>query len=221
MFHSTHSIMKTSSHFDIYQLVTDLIIEKLEHGVIPWKKPWNDYGPAVNYISRKPYRGINQLLLNHLHPKPFYMTFRQATVLGGRIKKGAKSIPVTYWNFTYRDKESKRTLRPEEASTFSADQVIKTVFLKYYRVFNVDDILHVRFDIPEPDPKSDNDSIDRCEAVLAEMKDPPKIRHQEYTPYYHPEYDFINMPPIEQFKTSELYYSILFHEMIYPKFGIR
>ncbi|MCK5368906.1 MAG: hypothetical protein KAQ62_10150, partial [Cyclobacteriaceae bacterium] len=28
-------------------------------------------------------------------------------------------------------------------------------------------------------------------------------------------HDYINMPPIEVFKTTELYYSILFHELIH------
>jgi antirestriction protein ArdC len=94
--------MKTSSHKDVYQIITDLIIEKLESGTIPWKQPWSDYGPACNYQSTKPYQGINQLILAGLHSKPFYLTFQQAVSLGGRIKKGAKSIPVTYWNFVYQ-----------------------------------------------------------------------------------------------------------------------
>ncbi len=81
-------IMDTSSKTDVYQIITDLIIEKLEQGTIPWKQPWNDYGPAMNYISRKPYRGINQLILNGLHTKPYYLTFKQTVSLGGRIKKG-------------------------------------------------------------------------------------------------------------------------------------
>jgi antirestriction protein ArdC len=79
--------MKTSPHIDVYQMVTDLIIEKLEQGVIPWRKPWNNYGPAVNYLSRKPYRGINQLILNGLHVKPFNLNFKQVVTLGGSIKK--------------------------------------------------------------------------------------------------------------------------------------
>jgi hypothetical protein len=32
-------IMKNSSHTDVYQIITDLIIEKLESGTIPWKQP--------------------------------------------------------------------------------------------------------------------------------------------------------------------------------------
>jgi len=46
--------MKTpSKQIDVYQIVTDLIIEKLEGGIIPWQKPWSDYGPAVNYVPER------------------------------------------------------------------------------------------------------------------------------------------------------------------------
>jgi len=207
--------MKTSSHIDVYQLVTDLIIEKLEQGIIPWRKPWNDYGPAVNYISKKPYRGINQLILNGLNIKPFYMTFKQATALGGRIKKGARSIPVTYWNFTYRNKKTNCRISNDKVSSYPADLILKTAFLKYYRVFNIDDVLHVEFDIPDLSPEIDNHSIERCETVFSKMKDCPEIRHIENQAYYQPVNDYINMPPIELFKTSELYYSILHHELVH------
>jgi antirestriction protein ArdC len=207
--------MKTSSHIDVYQLVTDLIIEKLESGIIPWRKPWNDYGAAVNYISKKPYRGINQLILNGLHIKPFYLTFKQAISLGGRVKKGTKSIPVTYWNFIYRNKETNRRISGDMVSSYPADLILKTAFLKYYRVFNIDDVLHVDFDIPDLSSEVDNYSIDRCEAVFFQMKDCPEIRHKENQAYYNPVYDFINTPPIELFKSSELYYSILHHELVH------
>lgn len=48
MFHINAYIMKTSSQTDFYQIITDLTIEKLEQGNIPWQKPWNDYVSAVN-----------------------------------------------------------------------------------------------------------------------------------------------------------------------------
>jgi len=215
MFHSTHHIMKNSSHIDVYQLVTNLIIEKLDQGIIPWRKPWNDYGPAVNYISKKPYRGINQLILNGLHIKPFYLTFKQAAGLSGSIRKGARSIPVTYWNVTYRNKETNRSISHDRVSSYPAELIQKTAFLKYYRVFNVDDVLHVKFDIQTLAPEVDHYSIDRCDKVLSEMMDCPEIRHKENQAYYHPVNDYINMPPLEHFKTSALFYSILFHELIH------
>jgi antirestriction protein ArdC len=207
--------MKSSSHIDVYQMVTDLIIEKLESGIIPWRKPWNDYGPAVNYLSKKPYRGINQLILNGLHVKPFYLTFNQIKSLGGRIKKGSKSIPVLYWNFIYRHKETKRKIAKEDISGHPADMIVKTAFLKYYRVFNIDSVLDIEFDIPDLIPETNNCTIEQCDAVLFEMKDRPEIRHNENQAYYNPTHDYINMPPIELFKSSELYHSILHHELIH------
>ena len=47
----------------VAEIVTNTIIKKLESGVIPWYKPWTG-GEAVNYITQKPYRGINRLLLD-------------------------------------------------------------------------------------------------------------------------------------------------------------
>lgn len=207
--------MKTSSHIDVYQMITDLIIEKLESGIIPWRKPWNDYGPAVNYLSKKPYHGINQLILNGLHVKPFYLTFHQATSLGGRVKKGAKSIPVVYWNFVYRHKETKRKIASQDIAAYPSDMIVKAAFLKYYRVFNIDDVLNVDFDLPELNHNSNNYSIEPCDQLLLDMKDQPEIRHKENQAYYDPTHDYINMPPMELFKTSELYYSILHHELIH------
>ena len=50
---------------------------------------------------------------------------------------------------------------------------------------------------------------------FTKMKDRPEIRHKENQTYYNPTHDYINMPPIEHFKSSELYFSILFHEIIH------
>ena len=45
---------------DIYQAITTRFIEQLKRGTVPWQKPWF---AVQNIVSRKPYRGINALLL--------------------------------------------------------------------------------------------------------------------------------------------------------------
>jgi len=40
-----------SSRQDVYQLVTDIILEKLEQGVIPWKQCWSSKGSAANCMA--------------------------------------------------------------------------------------------------------------------------------------------------------------------------
>lgn len=62
--------MKGSS--SVYEIITSKIIEKLNSGVVPWHKPWNHYDTEGNlilhmsYTTKKPYKGINQFLLNQL-----------------------------------------------------------------------------------------------------------------------------------------------------------
>ena len=65
----------------VSQIVTDIIIQKLENGFIPWVKPWRG-GEAVNYVTQKPYTGINRLLLDGGE----YATYKQITERGGKIK---------------------------------------------------------------------------------------------------------------------------------------
>jgi len=36
---------------DIYRKFNDLIIEKLEQGVIPWKQPWHKMGMPADYLT--------------------------------------------------------------------------------------------------------------------------------------------------------------------------
>jgi antirestriction protein ArdC len=50
---------------DIYQQVTDRIIEALEQGTVPWRKPWDDRGGLPYSIgSGRTYRGVNITILS-------------------------------------------------------------------------------------------------------------------------------------------------------------
>ena len=80
---------------EIYATITNRFIEKLKEGTVPWQKPWL---AAQNIISRKPYQGINALLLGSSDFKsPFWLSFKQALDLGGHVKKGERSTPVIYY----------------------------------------------------------------------------------------------------------------------------
>ena len=82
----------------VYEIVTQRIIEQLEAGVAPWKKPWTNKAPA-SLCSTKEYRGLNVLMLaSQGFPSRFWLTFNQANKLGGHIKRGAKGSLVVYWN---------------------------------------------------------------------------------------------------------------------------
>ena len=48
---------------DIYSIVTEKIVNLLENGVVPWRKPWTSTGLPRNLVSKKPYRGVNVFLI--------------------------------------------------------------------------------------------------------------------------------------------------------------
>ena len=78
---------------NVYELVTSRIIERLEAGVIPWRKCWTS-GPAKSLTTGKEYRGINSVLLGmREYSSRYWVTFRQTQKLGGHVKKGEKATP--------------------------------------------------------------------------------------------------------------------------------
>ena len=49
---------------NVFQIVTERILEELEQGVVPWEKPWTGVrNGAYSRASGKPYSILNQLLL--------------------------------------------------------------------------------------------------------------------------------------------------------------
>jgi hypothetical protein len=42
-----------------YEIVTERIINLLEQGVVPWRRPWSAAGTPRNLVSKKIYRGVN------------------------------------------------------------------------------------------------------------------------------------------------------------------
>lgn len=81
--------------FDIYEAVTERIIQQLQQGVIPWQKPWTgtQHG-AISGTTGKPYSLLNQMLLGK--PGEYY-TYSQVLSRGGAVRKGEKSQIVVFW----------------------------------------------------------------------------------------------------------------------------
>ena len=110
------ALFRTRGMKDVYQIVTDKIIQRLEQGVLPWKHystlRAEETAPR-NYESGRPYHGINYFLLSMMGFKsPYWMTYRQASAQGGQVRRGERSIPIVYWNFVEReDRETGKAKR--------------------------------------------------------------------------------------------------------------
>lgn len=190
---------------DVYQIVTDRIIELLEQGTVPWQKPWLEAGIPMNAISKRPYRGINLWLLLALnYERNLFVTWDQLKKLGGSVKQGEHGHVVLYW---------KTHSKNEEVTEGETSK--KPPILRYYKVFNVSQCRDIPESLLEPFKASEHQPVLECEAIISGMPQCPEIRFKEQTAYYHILEDFINMPKRKSFKTAELYYTTLFHELVH------
>lgn len=196
---------------DVYEIVTNRIIEIMEQkGDIPWRKPWKSSGGARNLITKKPYRGINQFLLNcNSYSSPYWLTYKQATDKGGHIRKGEKATLVVFWKWinTTADAPTSDESRPADNPTIN-----KIPLLRYYNCFNleqVDGIPHP----PEEQITHEFSPIERAEQIIDQMQSRPTIHHGGDKASYSPALDQVCMPTREVFNSPEGYYATMFHEL--------
>lgn len=189
--------------FDIATIVTNQIIEALEKGTIPWKKPWKTLTP-MNLITKHEYQGINLLLLSLSdQSSPYYLTFKQLQYLGGSLKQGTKGYRVIYWKVI----EYKRKTKDNEIER------LEIPMMRYYTVFNIEQC----FGIPENKiPKETNNfkPIKTCEDIVNNMPGKPHIIAAQSS-YYYRSMDTIGIPDKDDFTSEEEYYSTLFHEIVH------
>jgi antirestriction protein ArdC len=179
---------------NIHEMVTDKIIEKLEQGIVPWRKPWRN-GGAVNWKTQKPYRGINCMLLADGE----YATFKQITEAGGKVKKGAKSEIVVFWKWIEKEENGEKERIP---------------LLRYYNVFNV--LTQAEgLESKREEQTFDHNPIEACENIIKGYIGKPKMFNLRDGAWYKPLPDYINVPPISDFPNVEEYYATTFHEMIH------
>ena len=183
---------------EAYERITDRITALLEQGTVPWHKPWKaKTGWPRNFISQKPYRGINVFLLLNMHyESPFWLTFLQASELGVTIRKGEKACPVVFWkSMKIEDKES-----GEEK---------KIPLLRIYHVFNANQCDGMK-DAP---PVTDTMVTVKPAEIVAGMPHPPVIKHGMNCAFYSPHDDCVGMPVKDRFENEDSYYATLFHEL--------
>lgn len=209
------------SQNNVYQMVTDRIVAQLEQGLIPWHKPWTgvglEDGGAVNYVSRKPYSMLNQMLLGR---EGEYLTFKQIKERGGSIKKGAKAgVVVFFTTTTYTKREEVQ----EDGSTETVNVVKEHLMpvLKYYNVFHIDDCEGIESKIKVEENAGPKISpIESAEKVLngyVEREKELQFRNNIPTDraYYSPTLDLISVPMLTQYEIAEEYYSTTFHEAVH------
>lgn len=188
----------------VYQIVSDQILQALDKGEIPWRKPWAGMAMPCNFVSKKPYRGINVwLLASRGYASPWWLSFKQVGQKGGRVKAGEHGTIVVYW----------KVGKVKERDTVTGEEYERDTFLlRYYRVWNSEQCEGI--EIPKQEVR-EHKPIEEGEAVWNGYAGKPDLKHGGARACYVKALDRIEMPKPESFYSGEEYYSTLFHEAVH------
>ena len=202
---------------NVYQMVTDRIVEQMNKGIIPWHQPWvcglgGSEALAISYTTRRPYSLLNQFLLG----KPGeWLTWKQIQERKGTVKKGSKSRFVVFYQWVVNKVEDPETHEVKDDSY---------PVLKWYSVFHIDDVEGIESKILSAEPTEVEPTISPIEAA-EEVINAYVKRESEATgfsfvndresasAYYSPAKDEVVVPMLSQYKIPEEYYSTTFHEL--------
>lgn len=202
--------MKTQT--EIRASITNTIIESLNQGRIPWRKPWASIGgprTATNFVTNRPYSGVNVILTmiaeaKHGWPVSYWATFNQLRSIGCHVRKGEKATTIVFWQ------QIKKTVKDK-----NGDEQEKTIpFLKTWSVFNVmgqaegEAIAKFR-----TQPVLKTFDVDRTEFDVAVSATQARIDHGNEIAAYLPVEDRIIMPDVGRFDSFPDYAATTLHEL--------
>ncbi len=193
---------------DIYQLVTDRILQQLATGTIPWRKTWAT-GLPKSLTTGKEYRGINILLLNSTgHQSRYWITYREAQRRGGHVRKGERSTPVIFWKWRTPEEMAKQRAKTGKESVAPCVPFVSAVF-------NLEQVEGIAR--PADDLETETTAtIDTATQLFEAIPDRPEIEHaRTFQPAYCPVTDVVKMPHLGQFTSAPEYFGTLFHELVH------
>jgi antirestriction protein ArdC len=188
---------------DIYETVTNRIIEKLESGCIPWIKPWHTENTLdKNIKTGNEYNGINRIILGMSgYQSNVWGSFKQWQTLGANVRKGESGTAIVFYSPVKTFSINPDTNQSEES--FYA-------CMKTYYVFNAEQVEGIEIKPRETidKPFLNNVDIDNMVSNTCAV-----IRHGGNSAYYKRDDDYINMPVKSDFHDEAGYYATLLHEL--------
>lgn len=212
------------------ETLTNALIERIKTIEGNWEEPWfKNVGQQPRNLDGQPYQGANKLLLSLVDSKrevPVYMTFLRAKKEGLIVLPGEKSLPVQYGSKVAFHNTTNKSISYDKYEKLSDEEKgnYRVAFLmKHYSVFNVD-----QTNIREVKPELYETLKKQCEEEKREIMESnnpllsvtkeggwltPIYLNQIDKAYYSPIKDDIHLPKREFFKSDDLFYSTMLHEM--------
>jgi antirestriction protein ArdC len=197
----------SSDKKDIYQNVTDQIVKAIEEGTESFEMPWRRTGGfpklPVNGATKRPYRGINILILWALAIEKGYgsecwATYKQWQEQGRQVRKGEKSATVIFW----------KPFDVKEDSKSEVESAKRGLVARSYWLFNAEQL--DGYEKPQEIPCSRSERIEHAEEFFRSLGVEIKAGGNEA--FYRQADDAVFMPAFEAFREPLFYYSVLSHE---------
>ena len=222
----------------IHDKINEIVISGLKTKGLKWFKPWKsgNGNDPINWVTRKPYNGINVFMLNakivdkgYKHNE--WLTFKQCSNANGKIIRGMKATDVFFWQLSYFDKKTKKYIPIQNAKSLnlkekivvdgkSTDRYMKVFNIRNYKVFNIDQCEGLDSKIPQVEEEIEEVTLEPIEVADQLVKSYVDkdgnlvIDHKDNSgAFYRPMTDSINMPLMDLFVDADSYYKTLFHEM--------
>ena len=209
---------------NLYQEVTDRIVEMIEAGTAPWQRPWDRArhpgAPAfpVNAATGKTYRGVNVLLLGadpRTADDPRWCGYEQAKARGWQVRAGARGATIYFFKRLEIPEAGEADAEPPPDE--DGRPLGRTVpLLRRHTVFHAAQIegipsLEEAYGPAAALPDHVWEAEDRLERLL--HRSGARIVHGRGGPYYDPVEDFIALPPRERFPSAAAFFGVAFHEL--------
>jgi antirestriction protein ArdC len=181
---------------DLATKITDKLLELMAQHGTNWRQPWVGQGLQRNAVSKKPYRGINTVILaTSGHASPFYATYKV-------MERAGRTGPQGREGDSYLLLEAVRNQGPGDRRG-KADHALPVLFsLRRRPVDNAPELAIEK--------RAEIERHAECDRIIRDSG--IDIRYGGDRAAYIPSQDYIAMPKPEQFDSREAFYSTTFHE---------
>ena len=198
------------------------LIELMQQGVAPWRKPWDGSGGGhhCNLISGHRYRGSNPILLTlgmHIRGSalPFWCGYAEAKGLGISPRKGSKAAMVLRPQLHQQDPSQQGEAGGTEGGSRS------WVSYRPVAVFNAGDLegpglaelIAARQEEAGKQARPEPERLAAAEAVLSAW--PVPVSFGGDRAFYLPQFDRIQLPERASFQSPAAFYATWAHEQVH------
>lgn len=194
---------------NLYEEITAKIVAAIEAGAGEWRMPWHHNGDStsrpINVVSRKPYRGVNVVVLWVAAQAAGYATglwgtYRHWQSVGAQVRRGERATTVVFWK-----------TRGAEPGEDEDENERPRVFARGYSVFNQAQL--DGYVAPERPALPETERVAHPEAFYSNLNITTVYGGSEAC--YLPSKDTVFMPPFAAFHDAAAHYSTLYHEGIH------